>query len=203
VVTVGRTIFWEVTLCSPVVIQHHFGGMCFFNHQCLSQARNQQKAVLLLVVSCLAYPLTMKMEALRCSKMSVTCWTTWRYIPKDSTICHWSCNTVSVYSIEYRSHCLYIIIILQLMFEMCCPFSARPPRDLRSVLSGMLLVGMCSPSPFFSPSPHLFLFEPVGCRLELTTALWDSIQGRRQNLVSFLLSLKLSGPCSPFLVRSG
>jgi hypothetical protein len=44
---VGRNTLWEVTLSSPVEIQHHFGGMYFHTPECLKQARHQQKTVLL------------------------------------------------------------------------------------------------------------------------------------------------------------
>jgi hypothetical protein len=80
---------------------------------------------------------------------------------------------------------------------VCRPFAARTARDVSSVFGCALLVRMCSPLPFSPLPPHLFPFKPVVRSLEITTADLDRIWEGHQNLVSFLLFLKLSGPCFP------
>jgi hypothetical protein len=83
------TVFWDITLCSPLKVYWRFEGKYHFHLQgWISQARYQSERRwhAFTLVSCLAY-LTLKMEVICSSKTSVDLqWTTRRYIPEDSTL---------------------------------------------------------------------------------------------------------------------
>jgi hypothetical protein len=53
------SIYWDITRCSPVKVNRRFG-----------EVYRLYLAVLLMLVSCLAYSLTLKMEAVRSSVTS-------------------------------------------------------------------------------------------------------------------------------------
>jgi hypothetical protein len=70
VVVMKSTIFWDITLCNPLKVIAELSLPPAF-----------------MLVSCLAYSLTLKMEAIYSSEMSVDFqWTTQHYIPEDSTL---------------------------------------------------------------------------------------------------------------------
>jgi hypothetical protein len=72
--------FWDITPCSPVKLNQRFGGRldaCF------------------MLVSCLAYSSTLKMEVTCSSGMSVDFHhNTWRYIPEDRTLQSHCCENL-------------------------------------------------------------------------------------------------------------
>jgi hypothetical protein len=55
-------VFWDITSCSPLKVIRRFGGVCRLHIQGLNQREVGSKQSFTLV-SRLAYPLTMKMEA--------------------------------------------------------------------------------------------------------------------------------------------
>jgi hypothetical protein len=86
------SIFWDITLCSPLKVNRRCGGTSRLHLQGpkINQARNQRETCLppeFTLVSCLAYSSTLKMEATYSSETSVDFRrTTWRYIPEDRTL---------------------------------------------------------------------------------------------------------------------
>jgi hypothetical protein len=79
-------IFWDITQCSPLKVNRHFGGICSFHLQGrrVYQARNQRKAGR---KQSLAYSSTLNMEATCSSKTSADFQrTTRRYFPEDRTL---------------------------------------------------------------------------------------------------------------------
>jgi hypothetical protein len=71
---VESTVIWDEMLCSPLEVNWCFGG-----DLCLPPV--------FMLVSCSAYSLTLKMEAICSSKMAVDCQqTTWRYITDDNSL---------------------------------------------------------------------------------------------------------------------
>jgi hypothetical protein len=70
-------VFWNITPCRSLKVNRRFGGTCRLHVQgkTISKARNQHEALLtcFMLVSCLAYCSTLKMEATCSSKMSVAC----------------------------------------------------------------------------------------------------------------------------------
>jgi hypothetical protein len=95
-----RSIFWDITLCSPLKVNRCFGGTCRLQLQGrrISPARNQRKSrwqAELTLVSCSAYSSTLKMEAMFSSKTSVNFQrTTQRYIPEDSALYNHRCENL-------------------------------------------------------------------------------------------------------------
>jgi hypothetical protein len=108
VVTVKSSVFWDITLCSPVKVNWHFGDALL--------------AAWFTLVSCLAYSLTLKIEAICSSKMSVDFpWTTQHYIPEDRknssvTIVLHFCNTVTSLLVWNMWHVLVFIILILLCY---------------------------------------------------------------------------------------
>jgi hypothetical protein len=84
--TLRSPIFWDITSCSPLKVNRHFGGRYFL----LLKGRRIRKtelATFFLLVHCLAYYLILKFEATYFPETSVdfqraTC----RYIPEDATL---------------------------------------------------------------------------------------------------------------------
>jgi hypothetical protein len=69
------SIFWDITPCSPLNVNRHFGG----TYRLLTTSFT--------LVTCLAYSSTLKMEATCSSETSVDIrLTTWREIPDDITL---------------------------------------------------------------------------------------------------------------------
>jgi hypothetical protein len=80
VVVLKTTIFWDITPCSPLRINRHFGRT-----YCLHLLASCSHAG-----PCSAYFLTLKMEAICSSERSVDSRrTTWHYIPEDGTLSSW------------------------------------------------------------------------------------------------------------------
>jgi hypothetical protein len=92
------TVFWDITLCSPLKVNRRFGGTYRLHLQGrrISRAINQQEAVAsprlcwstaFTLVSCSAYYSTLNMEAICSSETSVDFQrTTQRYIPEDNIL---------------------------------------------------------------------------------------------------------------------
>jgi hypothetical protein len=86
------TIFWDITLCSPLNLNQRFEGIyCLHLHgRRISRARNLSLLCLPLaftLVTCSIYSSTLKMEAIYFSETSVDIQrTTRRYIPEDGTL---------------------------------------------------------------------------------------------------------------------
>jgi hypothetical protein len=101
------TTFWDITPCSPLKVNRHFGGTCRLHHQGrrISQTRNQLcLPPAFTLVSCLAYTLTLKMEATCSLETSVDFQrTTWCYIPEDSTLHNHRCENLK----SYKEPCLF------------------------------------------------------------------------------------------------
>jgi hypothetical protein len=89
VVVMKNSIFWDIMQCNPLTVNRHFGGTCCFHlqGQRISQARKQAlPATCFMLVSCLAYSFTLKMEVTCPSEVSVDFQqTAWHYITKDRT----------------------------------------------------------------------------------------------------------------------
>jgi hypothetical protein len=89
-VVMKNTIFWDITPCSPLKVNQHFGGTYSLQLQGrrISLARNQrgsgwQAKPASTLVSCSAYSSTLKMEVICYSETSVDFQrTTQRYIQK-------------------------------------------------------------------------------------------------------------------------
>jgi hypothetical protein len=77
------SVFWDITPCSPLKPNWHFGGTC--RHQ--PQGRRISQATCFTLVSYLAYSLTLKMEA-TCSSETLVDFqrTSQHYIPEDRTL---------------------------------------------------------------------------------------------------------------------
>jgi hypothetical protein len=96
-VVIKTSIFWDITPCNQLKVNRRFGGTRHFNLQCrrMIEARNQhesrwqaqQASKAFIVVFCLAYFLTLMMEATRSSETSDDFQLiTWHYIPEDKTL---------------------------------------------------------------------------------------------------------------------
>jgi hypothetical protein len=94
--------FLDIMLCSLLKVNQCFRGTCclHLHDQKISQARNQLCLPSdFMLVSYLAYSLTLKMEATSSSEM----WadfqqqTTWRYIPEDKTLHNHCCENLESY----------------------------------------------------------------------------------------------------------
>jgi hypothetical protein len=84
-----NAIFWDITLCSPLKVNRHFGGtycLCLQGPR-IRRERNQLKGRRQAeLVFCLDYSSTLKMEATCSPEKSVDFQrTTRRYIPDDSS----------------------------------------------------------------------------------------------------------------------
>jgi hypothetical protein len=80
------TFFWDITLCSPLKVNLCFGGTCYLHFQ----DWRMSQAPAFMLVSCLAYYSTLKLEAICSSRTSVDFqWPTQRYIPEDNTLHFW------------------------------------------------------------------------------------------------------------------
>jgi hypothetical protein len=78
------SIFWDITLCSPLKVNQRFRGTC---HLHLRGRRKSLLATCFTPVSFSAYSLTMKMEATCSCELSADFqWTTWCHIPEDRTL---------------------------------------------------------------------------------------------------------------------
>jgi hypothetical protein len=86
-VVMKSSIFWDITLCSPLKVNQRLGGTCHLHVQDrrISQERNQHEAELCyLLVSCFTYSSILKTELTRFSEMLVDFQqTTQRYNPED------------------------------------------------------------------------------------------------------------------------
>jgi hypothetical protein len=99
------TVFCNVVLCSLVGVCWHSRGM-HYPHilgQRVTQARNQAiLAASFLFVTCLAYFLTVKMEAMCSTETLVNYkWTKWHHIPENCTL----------HVTEYCC-CLYVVLLI-------------------------------------------------------------------------------------------
>jgi hypothetical protein len=96
--------FCRITPCSHLKIKQHLEGTCRFHLQRrrISQEWNQHEISLLvtcfILVSCLDYSSTLKMEATCSPETSVNCQRTTRcYIPEDRTLYNHSCDNPTSY----------------------------------------------------------------------------------------------------------
>jgi hypothetical protein len=85
------SIFWDVTPCSPLKVNWHFKRTCHVHLQGwrISQARNQHEEGSkhsFMLVSCLAYSLTLKMEVICSSKISVHFQWIARHVPENNSL---------------------------------------------------------------------------------------------------------------------
>jgi hypothetical protein len=79
------TIFWNITPCSPLKVDRHFGGTRRL-HDTTMKACGKQVSPAFMLICCSAYS-TLKTEAICSSETSVDFQqTTWCYIPEDSTL---------------------------------------------------------------------------------------------------------------------
>jgi hypothetical protein len=88
--TLKGTIFWNITLCSPLKVYPRFGGT--YRLLCLPPAFK--------LGTCSAYSTTLKMEVICSSKMLVDFqWTTPCYITEDRTLHNHCCENLKSYMI--------------------------------------------------------------------------------------------------------
>jgi hypothetical protein len=85
------SFFCDITPCSPWKVNKYFGGNCrhHLKGRRRSEARNRLKQVTskVLLISCLVYSSTLKIEATCSSEMSVYFWlTTWFDIQESKTL---------------------------------------------------------------------------------------------------------------------
>jgi hypothetical protein len=86
------SIFWNITKCSPLKINQHFGGTC-----CLNRA-NSMRATYFRA----GYSSTLKMEAICSSETLVEFqWTIRRYIQGYRTIHNHNCEDLRSYTALY------------------------------------------------------------------------------------------------------
>jgi hypothetical protein len=99
VVVMKSTIFWDTMLCSLLKVNWHFRGTYHLHLQGrrISRATHQHESrwqgerlclpLAFTLVSCSAFSLTLKMEAICSSELSIDFqWTALCYIPEDSTL---------------------------------------------------------------------------------------------------------------------
>jgi hypothetical protein len=83
VVLMNNSVFWDITLCSLLKISCFRGTF-------LLHLQGQRRALLasyFMLLSCLAYSLTLMMEEKRSPERFVDFqWTTWHYIPEGRTL---------------------------------------------------------------------------------------------------------------------
>jgi hypothetical protein len=103
----NSTIFWDITPCSLLRVSRRFGRTYRLHVQGrkINRARNQRESRWQAeLVSCLAYFLTLKMEAICSSETSVgSQWTTRRYIPEDGTIHNHRIENLKSYNVKLMS----------------------------------------------------------------------------------------------------
>jgi hypothetical protein len=85
------SVFWDITQCSPLKVNRRFGVTCLLHLQGKRQARHQHEVTLFatsfMLVSCLSYSSTLKMEVTCYSETSLDFQlTTLRYIPEDRNL---------------------------------------------------------------------------------------------------------------------
>jgi hypothetical protein len=97
-------VLWNITPCSPLKVNQHLEGTCRLHLQGrrISHARNQHEAgskQRFILVSCLVYSSTLKMEA-TCSCVTSVGFqrTTWRYIPEWIILHNRRCETLKSYT---------------------------------------------------------------------------------------------------------
>jgi hypothetical protein len=89
-VVMKSSIFWHITSCSSLKVNRHFGGTYYLHlqGQRISQEISTNETLFVtcfMLVSCLAYSSTLKMEVICSSETSVDFQRiTWRYIPEES-----------------------------------------------------------------------------------------------------------------------
>jgi hypothetical protein len=112
------SVLQDTTLCSPLKVNRHFRGTCRLRLQGwrITQARNQHEAEIatcFTLVSCLAYFLTLKMEAVCSTKKLVGfAQTTQCYIPEDRTLHnHYSENLKSYMYIQVS-----VLLLIKFIF---------------------------------------------------------------------------------------
>jgi hypothetical protein len=87
--TLRRVVLWDITSCSPLKVNQHFGRTWCLHLQALL-------ATCFKLVSCSAYSWTLKMEATCSSETSVDFQrTTHRYIPEHRTLHNHHCENLS------------------------------------------------------------------------------------------------------------
>jgi hypothetical protein len=105
------TFFWDITPCSPLKVNRCFGG----THSLYHHSRRISRASLLLafmLVSCLAYSLTLKVETIRSSETSIDFQRTERrYIPDDSTLYNHRCEYLKSYKLIYTCPALLLRLV--------------------------------------------------------------------------------------------
>jgi hypothetical protein len=95
ITNMNNPIFWYITSYSPLKVNWSFGGTCrlYLQGRRISEAAKQETrtkqvvswACWFMLVSCLAYSSTLKIEATCSSETWVDCQrTSWRYIPEDN-----------------------------------------------------------------------------------------------------------------------
>jgi hypothetical protein len=91
------SMFWNVTPCRPLKVNWRFGEICRFHLQ-----GRPLISTCFTLIYCLAYNLTLKMNAKYSSEMSVEFQqTTWRYIPEDRTLHNHRCENLKSYIIRF------------------------------------------------------------------------------------------------------
>jgi hypothetical protein len=79
-------IFWDITPCSPLKMNQRFGRTSRLHLQGRRTSQANQYEAGTMLVSCLVYSSTLKMEAICFSETSVDFQRAiWRYIPEDRT----------------------------------------------------------------------------------------------------------------------
>jgi hypothetical protein len=96
-VVMKKSIFWDITPCSPLQMKWCFRGTCCLHLQDQRISRLFLSPALTLV-SCSTYFSNLKMEATCSSETSVDSQrTTWRYIPENGTLQTYCCENLKSY----------------------------------------------------------------------------------------------------------
>jgi hypothetical protein len=140
-VLVYRAVIWDITPCSPLKINLCFGETYRLRRQCrrISQTRylheaGNKLAPCIMLVSCLAYSSTLKMEATCSSEMSGDVqWTTWRHVPEDSRCLHnHRCDNLKSCIVLLQWHTIVINLKTQNRVYVLCVYN-----DLKEVCRGL------------------------------------------------------------------
>jgi hypothetical protein len=118
-VIMKSSVFWDIMPCTLLKVNWHFGGTCCLHlqGQRISQASNQQErgskeqvallAACFMLVTCLVYSLTLKMEATCSSKMSAEVqWNTQHYITEERTLQKFICFGIIITTVIKSAYIL-------------------------------------------------------------------------------------------------
>jgi hypothetical protein len=97
---VKNSIFWDIRPFSLLNVNRPFGRICrvHLQRRRISQTKNLLLDTCLMLVSCIAYSSTLKMEAMCSSETSGYFQrTTHRYIPENRTLHNHSCENLKFY----------------------------------------------------------------------------------------------------------